>query len=148
MKKNEDNYTDESAIAGIRNINLSYITDFKDRMFQSANEIVTKLYEIVDTIPGRILDLQNADGEHDTIYGFDFDEYTGGDSREMKVYALGIFDGTLCVLMDTPPAFTKLKYTMEDYEESDLWKSLDNTSDIYFIQTVYNIAEFIYEYVE
>ena len=82
----------------------------------------------------------------DIIYGFIFDdlEYCG---VEKYVYAVRVVEDDLQVLLEDISINWRVVYTDEDYQyEQDKWYSV-RWADVYYIPTIFNIAECIEEYV-
>ena len=82
----------------------------------------------------------------DIIYGIVYDDFAGS-GLEKYVYAVRVVDGELeCLLEDITRTWNVI-YTDEDYKnEEDKWYSV-RWSDVYYIPTIFNIAECIGEYV-
>lgn len=86
---------------------------------------------------------------NDIIYGIVFDDFMGS-GLEKYVYGVRVdeTDGVADVeilLKDITHAYRTL-YTDEDFKASDEWVSL-KWSDVYFVPTLFNIAESIEEYI-
>lgn len=82
----------------------------------------------------------------DIIYGFIFDdhEYCG---VEKYVYAVRVVEGDLQVLLEDISINWRVVYTDVDYQyEQDKWHSV-RWGDVYYVPTIFNIAECIEEYV-
>ena len=83
----------------------------------------------------------------DTIYGFIYEDY---ESRgiEKYVYGVRVVDDDLQVLLEDICLSWKTIYDQEDFTNEDSeWYSV-RWSDVYYIPTLFNIAECIEEYGE
>lgn len=82
----------------------------------------------------------------DIIYGFIFDdlEYCG---VEKYVYAVRVVEDDLQVLLEDISINWRVVYADVDYQyEQDKWYSV-RWGDVYYVPTIFNIAECIEEYV-
>lgn len=81
----------------------------------------------------------------DIIYGFIYDDFVGS-GIEKYIYAVRVKDGDLeCILEDVTRSY-RIKYAEEDYKDlEDEWVSV-RWSDVYYVPTLFNIAESIEEY--
>lgn len=82
----------------------------------------------------------------DTIYGFIFDD---GECRGVEIEIMGVRvkDGDLEIVWEHSHPGCVITYDENSYEDDAEWWSL-RWSDIYYVPTLFNIAEYIEEYVE
>ena len=83
----------------------------------------------------------------DIIYGFIYEDY---ESRgvEKYVYAVRVVEDDLQVLLEDISVKWRTVYDHEDYTSEDAeWYSV-RWSDVYYVPTIFNIAECIEEYGE
>lgn len=83
----------------------------------------------------------------DIIYGMMYDDSYGA-GTEQFVYAVRYKDNDLEVLLEPVTHTWRLTYSPEDFNSKDAedkWYSV-KWSDVYYVPTIFNIAEFIEEY--
>lgn len=83
----------------------------------------------------------------DIIYGMIYDDFSGM-GLEKYVYAVRVVDGDIEVLLEDITRTYRVIYQPEDFtskESEENWFSL-RCSDVYYIPTLFNIAECIEEY--
>jgi hypothetical protein len=81
----------------------------------------------------------------DIIYGIVYDDFVGS-GLEKYVYAVRVVDNDLECLLEDITGTWRTVYTDEDYKnEEDKWYSV-RWSDVYYVPTLFNIAECIEEY--
>ena len=82
----------------------------------------------------------------DIIYGFIYEDFSGV-GEEKFVYGVRVVDGDLeCLLEDITRTYRTV-YQPEDFQNAEGWESV-RWSDVYYIPTLFNIAESIEEYGE
>ena len=82
----------------------------------------------------------------DIIYGIVFDVWSGT-GIEKYVYGVRVKNEDIEVLLvDVTATYTET-YSDEDFKDEDKWLSIQ-WSDVYFVPTLFNIAENIEEYGE
>lgn len=82
----------------------------------------------------------------DIIYGIVFDDFSGT-GIEKYVYGVRVKNDDIEVLLvDITHTYTET-YSDEDFKDEDKWLSIQ-WSDVYFVPTLFNIAENIEEYGE
>jgi len=84
----------------------------------------------------------------DIIYGMMYDDDYGA-GTEQYVYGVRVIDDELEVLLEPIMRTYRVVYKDEDFMNSDnenKWYSL-RWSDVYYVPTIFNIAECIQEYV-
>ena len=82
----------------------------------------------------------------DIIYGLIYDDFCGS-GLEKYVYGVRVVDDDVEIILEDIMRTYLEKYTDEDFKESDKWQSL-RWGDVYYIPTLFNIAENIEEYGE
>lgn len=83
----------------------------------------------------------------DTIYAIIY-EYFSGRGEEKYVYGVRVEDDDLQVLLEDITQTWRVTYEPEDFTADDKeWMSV-RWSDVYYIHTLFNIAECIEEYGE
>lgn len=82
---------------------------------------------------------------HDTIYSFGFDPNTRA-GVEMEVHGIRVTDGGDLQIVQKPIASTYYeKLSDDDFKDAD-WVSITDDPSVYFIPTIFNIAESIKQY--
>ena len=85
----------------------------------------------------------------DTIYGIMYEDFSGV-GVEHYVYAVRVVDDDLEVLLEPFMRTYLVTYENEDFtseDNADKWYSV-RWSDVYYVPTLFNIAESIEEYVD
>jgi hypothetical protein len=80
----------------------------------------------------------------DIIYGIVYDDFSRM-GLEKYVYAVRVVDNDLEVLLEDITLTYRVVYKQEDFEKADGWMSV-RWSDVYYVHTLFNIAECIEEY--
>lgn len=80
----------------------------------------------------------------DIIYGFIYDDFSRS-GLEKFVYAVRWTGEDLEVLLEDIASTYRTVYQPEDFENSENWYSL-RWGDVYYVPTLFNIAESIEEY--
>ena len=82
----------------------------------------------------------------DIIYGIVFDEAEDC-GVEKYVYGVRVVDNDIEILLESVTRTYRTVYKNSDFINSDEWLSL-RWSEVYYVPTLFNIAEAIEEYVE
>lgn len=114
------------------------------------DKLFDKVKEFVKANQGEkgYIDCQPSIGS-DIIYGMMFDDFSGF-GVEQYVYAVRVVNDDIEILLEPIMRTWRTIYQPEDFTSSDnedKWFSL-KCSDVYYVATLFNIAEFIEEYVD
>lgn len=92
--------------------------------------------------------IDTQDPELDTIYAIEWDEEMGH-GVETKVHGVCYKEEYDALLIVTEPIMRtyQIEYTPDSFGEDADWMSV-RYSDVYYIPTLFNIAENIHEYVD
>lgn len=83
----------------------------------------------------------------DTIWGFEFSEAVCSGIEKRVVGVRATEDNEIEVFLEEKARSYDVEFTDEDFKNDDNWSNL-RFSDVYYRETLYNIIEFIDEYVE
>lgn len=90
--------------------------------------------------------IDTQDKDKDTIYALVYEdaEFRAVDK---KVYAVRVKDDDIEVFYDDVPLTYDLSFTEDDFKDERRWDSIRWSDIVYYIHTLFYIADFIEEYV-
>ena len=95
--------------------------------------------------------IDTQDTDHDTIYTFVYD-YDAGEAKEMRVHGVRVNpdngdDLEIVFEPDNSAGSAHIVYRDCDFKAKDAdWRSVQYDESVYYVPTIFNLAEFIAEY--
>lgn len=126
------------------------------RKHQAAVKCLHQMYDaVVDLVrqsQGAKGYIDTQDTDHTTIYAYVYD-YDAFEAREMRVHGVRVNadNGDLEIIFDTDntPRRMSITYGDEDFRSHDAdWRSVRYDESVFYVQTIFNIAECIPEYID
>lgn len=117
------------------------------------DEMYEDVYNFVKAHQGEKGYIDTQSDKNDTIYCFVYEDFSG-QGEERIVYGVRVKDGDLEICYEPFMRTYRVEYNdevfkgeCEDAEANADWQSV-RFSDVYYIPTLFSIAESIWEYVE
>lgn len=108
------------------------------KLYGIAGELTADIKKFVEKQPNKFY---RFDKDMDRVYGFPLH---GDVFEETPILALAIFDNSVCAYMP-PIEECEEDNTDEELLEGSWWYTLDKFSEMYYLQTIANIADGIPE---